>query len=344
MVGLIWYRIPETLMTGMGRVLFGIVIACGLMAPAAAGEAGQGKQVLVPEHGLQHPVLWREPGRIGERDLFRGQGGKEGLPEPPFTFEEEDRGARIPRFYVHDAAGRKWMIEAGRDARPEVAASRLLWAVGYLVDDDYVVWKANVQGLRGAKRYLRNGSLYDTRFARRVDGQTKIGIWQWKRNAFTGTRELNGLRVMMALLNCWDLKDDNNPVMKDAASGSEQFRLSGLGASFGKTGPRLLRARAQDNAKAYARSGFIARRTETYVDFATPSRSYNPFALFSRRSSQVWIGRRVPRNDVKWIGALLMQLSHKQIEDAFWAAGYQVNEVNLFADVVDARIRALGDL
>ena len=314
-----------------------------LMIPGLAAQTRQTRQ---PEPALRNAVLWHDPGRIAELDLFRGPGGKEGLPAPPFAFEEEDRTVKTPRFSAHDATGRKWAVELGRDARPEVAASRLLWAAGYLTDEDYVIWKANVNGLRlrSGRRYVRNGSIYDARFARKVDGQTKIGIWHWKKNPYTGTRELNGLRVMMALLNCWDLKDENNPVIQDARSGTEQLRVSGLAASFGKTGPRLFRGKAQDNMKSYARSSFIIRRTATYVDFATPSRSYNPFALFSRRSSPVWIGRRVPRNDAKWIGALLGQLSHKQIEDSFWAAGYQVNEVNLFADVVDARIRALSEL
>ncbi|GAC1415373.1 MAG: hypothetical protein NVSMB62_02900 [Acidobacteriaceae bacterium] len=332
-------------MTNVRHVILSFSVCLGLISPGLSAASGQGKQgPALPE--LHHPILWHDPGQIADLNVFRGPGGQEGLPVPPFTFEQEDRSGKTSRFYAHDGAGRHWTVEAGRDARPEVAASRLLWAAGYLTDDDYVIWKANVAGLqlRSSKRYVRGGSLYDTRFSRRVDGQTKVGTWQWRKNPFTGTRELNGLRVMMALLNCWDLKDDNNPVIKDLSSGSEQFRVSGLGASLGKTGPRLFRGKAQDNASSFARSGFITKRTDTYVDFATPARSFNPLALFSRKSSPTWIGRRVPRKDAKWVGAILGQLSHKQIEDAFWAAGYPANEVNLFANVVDARIRALGDL
>ncbi|MDP9037805.1 MAG: hypothetical protein M3O02_00860 [Acidobacteriota bacterium] len=340
-------------MTANRRVVCGLLAGCALAgampgATAARGAAAEQRTrpAVVQPGAVRHPVLWRDPGRVAELDLFHGPGGKEGLPAPPFTFEAEDRSGSIPRFDAKDGTGRRWSVEVGRDARPEVAASRLLWAAGYLADDDYVIWKASVDGLRlrSGKKYLRRGYLYDARFARRVDGQTRLGVWQWKKNAFTGTRELNGLRVMLALLNCWDLKDENNPVVEDAASGSELFRVSGLGASFGKNGPRLFRAKAQDDVRTYARSGFITKRTETSVDFATPSRSYNPLALFSRRGGAIWIGRQVPRRDVKWIGGVLGQLSHKQIEDAFWAAGYSASEVNLFAGVVDARIRALGDL
>ncbi len=105
----------------------------------------------------------------------------------------------------------------------------------------------------------------------------------------------------------------------------------------------MLRGRAKDDPKAYARSNFITKRTDSYVDFATPSRSFNPLALFSRGGT-VWVGRGVPRKDAKWIGSILSQLSHVQIEDAFWAAGYTTEEVNAFANVVDARIHALADL
>lgn len=334
------------------RVVLWIVVGCSLMAEPvvateARGAAGEHRaRNAAKEVALRHPVLWRDPGSIAELDLFHGPGGKDGMPVPPFTFEQEDRGGGSPRFDAHDGTGRRWSVGVGRDARPEVAASRLLWAAGYLADDDYVLFKATVSGLRlrNGKRYLRRGFISDARFARKVDGQKKLGVWRWRNNAFTGTRELNGLRVMMALLNCWDLKDENNPIVEDPGSSSELFRVSGLGASLGKAGPRLFRGKAQDNAKSFARSSFITKRTETYVDFATPSRSYNPLALFSRRSGSVWVGRQIPRKDAKWIGTLLGQLTHKQIEDAFWAAGYSVNDVNLFANVVDGRIRALVDL
>ena len=314
---------------------------------------------------LHHPVLWHDPGAVGELDLLHGPGGREQMPDPPFVFEQEEPTRSSAKIDVHDGTGRRWSLELGHDARAEVAASRLLWAAGYLTDDDYVLWKASVRDLRmrNEKRYLhrdrprRRGVkgpyemagapesyFQDVRFARMYDGQRNLGYWSWRKNEFSGTREMNGLRVMMALLNCWDLKDENNEVMADPRSGSELFRVSGVGASFGGAGPRFFRGRSHDSVKAYERSKFITHKTVSSVDFATPSHSYNPFSLFHRRSGTTWIGRNIPRSDAKWIGTILGQLSHKQIEEAFWAAGYSASEVNVFADVVDARIRALSDL
>ena len=53
---------------------------------------------------------------------------------------------------------------------------------------------------------------------------------------FTGTRELNGLRVMMALINNWDLKDENNAIYREKPVRDQIYEVSDLGASFGTTG------------------------------------------------------------------------------------------------------------
>ena len=52
--------------------------------------------------------------------------------------------------------------------------------------------------------------MHNARLKRYLEGEEKNGTWKWKDNPFTGTREFNGLRVMMALINNWDLKDVNN--------------------------------------------------------------------------------------------------------------------------------------
>jgi len=39
--------------------------------------------------------------------------------------------------------------------------------------------------------------------------------WSWTGNPFVGTREFQGLKVMMALINNWDLKDINNKILAE---------------------------------------------------------------------------------------------------------------------------------
>src|SRR5579871_2997273 len=103
---------------------------------------------------LRKAVLWHDPGQISALDLLDGQGGKEGMPVAPFKFEAEDKHGTNPKFDARDAKGTKWRVKLGDEAQPEVTASRLLWAVGYFVNDDYLIESVHVDGLhltRGEK-------------------------------------------------------------------------------------------------------------------------------------------------------------------------------------------------
>ena len=80
-----------------------------------------------------------------------------------------------------------------------------------------------------------DGTVKDVRLKRQDKTEKKIDNWPWKQNPFTGTKEFNGLRVMMAFLNNWDLKTANNKVYEEDKS-ERRFVVSDLGASFGKTG------------------------------------------------------------------------------------------------------------
>jgi hypothetical protein len=56
------------------------------------------------------------------------------------------------------------------------------------------------------------------------------------------------------------------------------------------------------------------------------------------------IGRNIPREDARWIGGILGQLSASQIGDAFRAAGYSDAQVEGFTKVVEKRIADLNAL
>jgi hypothetical protein len=56
------------------------------------------------------------------------------------------------------------------------------------------------------------------------------------------------------------------------------------------------------------------------------------------------IGNDVPREDAKWIGSLLAQLSSKQIQDAFESGGYPTNDAAAYTRAVQARIAELNKL
>lgn len=299
---------------------------------------------------LHNPVLWHDPGAIAGLDLYYGQGGKNGQPVAPFKFESEDLHGTNPKFDVRDAQGTKWRVKLGDEARPEVVASRLLWAVGYFVNDDYILESAKVDNLhltRGASM-VSEDEIVDARFERKRKGEKKIGIWSWRDNPFTGTKEFNGLRVMMAVMNNWDLKDVNNAVLEDKNADKDIFLTSDAGATFGTNGLSWSKSRSKGDVDTFEKSKFIIRKTDAEVDFATPAAPDVLFRpkrkLYHRRRDLEWIGRNIPISDARWIGSMLKLLSHQQLVDAFRAGHFQPYEIDVYVHVVEKRIKELADL
>src|SRR5262249_4559658 len=141
-------------------------------------------------------VLWREPSDIARRNLFFGPGGRKHQPHGPFTFLREDLEGSNPKVDVRDIDGVKWRVKLGTEARPEIVATRLVWAVGYFADEDYYIPLITVDGLparlhRGEKYLDLDRSFHNARLKR--EDHKKIGTWRWRDSDFLGTRELNGL-------------------------------------------------------------------------------------------------------------------------------------------------------
>jgi hypothetical protein len=320
--------------------------------PKASTTARKGKEEIAASGPA---VLWRYPTDISSRNLFWGPGGEKDQPHGPYTFVKEDLDGTNPKFIVTDADGVKWKVKLGEEARPETAASRLVWAVGYFANEDYFLPDLQVAQLprlhRGQSQVGPGGSFHNVRLKRYLKGEKKIGSWEWRADPFSSTTELNGLRVAMALINNWDLKDENNSVYeyKHGEDGPEQvYMVSDLGASFGTPGRSWTRAMSKGNLHAYSHSKFIAKATSEYVDFQFPTRPafiylVTPREYFSRVHLR-WIGKHIPRDDAKWVGQLLAQLSPAQVSDAFRAAGYSPADVAAFTAIVEARIAELTRL
>jgi hypothetical protein len=308
--------------------------------------------------GTVRTMLWREPKNIRALNLFYGPGGAEDAPHSTFTFLKEDLKGSNPKFDVEDENGVRWKVKLGSEAGPETVASRLVWAVGYFANEDYFVPVLHVREMpshlhRGPPLVNPDGTAYVTRLKRELKGEKKIGVWHWRNDPFAGTREWNGLRVLMALLNNWDLKDENNAIYekksdKDTDELQRIYMVTDLGASFGDVKLTRHRQLTKGSLELYQQSKFINRIGAEYVDFETPHRPtavvlVNPHEYFSRVRLD-WIGKHVPRADVRWIGDLLAQLSPNQIRDAFRAAGYSQQIVDGFANVVESRIAELKKL
>jgi hypothetical protein len=341
------------------KLFFLITMAAALSVPVsgAVKKRHHATEAKVESTESLPAVLWRNPTDIESRDLFYGPGGK--VHQPPngtFTFIKEDLDGSNPKFVVRDQNGMKWKVKLGEEARPETVASRLVWAAGYFANEDYFVEDLRVQQMparlhRGQKLVAPDGSVHNVRLKRQSKDEEKAGHWKWRRDPFTGTRELNGLKVMMALINNWDLKDENNAIYEEDSdsTGSERiYMVSDLGSSFGTPGPSWPHAKAKGNLESYAKSKFITKVMYEYVDFQEPARPSYHFLLnlpeYFRRRELRWIGRGIPRSDARRMGQLLARLSPNQIQDAFRAAGYSPQDVAGFTAVVTERISALKAL
>jgi len=294
-------------------------------------------------------VLWRDLGDVAALNLLDGPGGKTRAPGTDFKFIKESKTGTAPKFEVEDENGAKWKVKLGPEAKPETAATRLVWAAGYFTDEDYYRPQIRVQGMkplsRGKQYISDDGVVREARLERIGDGK-KSQDWSWYAPRVAGTREFNGLRVLMALINNWDLKADNNSVY-DQGDAGQRYVVSDLGASFGRTGGSF--SRSKGVMKDYVETKFIEKVTPDYVDFVMHSR---PFVLpyivnpkyYSRRTKMESVTRHIPIADARWLGDLLGRFSTDQIGDCFRAAGFSPVEVEGYTRVVMQRIDALKKL
>jgi hypothetical protein len=292
-------------------------------------------------------VLWHDPrGRV---NLFYGSGSEAKAPRGPFRFFKEDTSGSSPKFIVRDREGNRWKVKLGPESQAEVAASRLVWAAGYYTHEDYLIPELHLETIPNhLKRHklieedgvMRNASM------KRESGEKKLGDWKWADNPFRDSREWNGLRVMMALLNNWDVKDVNNGIYKH--DGERIYMVSDLGASFGAPGRSFPADKSKNNLDEYRQSEFICGEPTDVVNFCAPSRASIAHLVdpleFRRRLGLRWVGRDIPRADAKWIGGILGRLSPNQIRDAFRAGGYSPADIEGFATVIERRIAELNAL
>ena len=293
--------------------------------------------------------LWNDRGDIASLNLFYGPGGGEHEPSGTFTFVEEDTKGTSPKFVVMDEQGVRWKVKLGDETKPETAASRLVWAAGYFTDEDYYLPELRVANLpklaRGSKFVSADGVIQGARLERKLKGEKKDGNWSWFKNPFVGTKELDGLRVMMALINNWDLKEVNNAIYNVKGEGL-RYVVSDLGATFGQTGNAITRSKG--NIGEFSGSKFIQKVAADHVDFFFSSRPLLLSAVdvpyYAKRTHMQDIAKHIPVAHARWLGQLLAQLTDEQLHDCFRAAGYAPVEVEVIVTMVKQRINDLNNL
>ncbi|HEX3102377.1 MAG TPA: hypothetical protein VHQ01_11320, partial [Pyrinomonadaceae bacterium] len=196
-------------------------------------------------------VMW-ESVDVKKQDLFLGPGGTAMQPDlSRVTLISEEKGGHSRKYKVKDGRGMTWVAKIGDEAQSETAAVRLLAALGYKTEINYLVPKLLITG---------KGVFYNVRLEARPSDVERKGEWKWGNNPFDETREYQGLKIMMAFFNNWDMKAANNVILK---KGSErEYVISDLGVSFGKTGSNPLPlfwriGRSRNVPEDYSKSKFV---------------------------------------------------------------------------------------
>ncbi len=267
-------------------------------------------------------ILW-EPVNIRSMDLYAGPGSQQMQPDlSRIKFIKEEKSGHNKKFRISDGSGRIWIAKLGREAQPETAAVRLLYGLGYKTEINYLVPSITIPG---------KGTFKNVRLEARPNDVKRVGEWKWRSNPFVGTKELQGLKIMMAFMTNWDLLDLQNKVLH--TNGENHYVISDLGATFGKLGnnnlPIFFRlGRKTGSPKHYVKTRFIKEVEDGEVKIA-----------FKGKNRSLMKGITVA--EARWLSNLLNRLSDQQIRDIFRAANYGPSDVDLFSRAVKNKIAEL---
>ncbi|MCA1608045.1 MAG: hypothetical protein LC730_01100, partial [Acidobacteria bacterium] len=280
-----------------------LVLSLVMVAIAAAGVSAQeksGKKGKMAGPAVTMNAVLFEPVDIPSRDLFLGPGGMEWMPDvSKITFIKEEKQGHNKKYRIKDAKGRVWVAKLGREAQPETVAVRLLYGLGYKTEINYLVPTITIPG---------KGTHQNVRLEARPENVKRLAEWKWKENPFTGTNELQGLKIMMVFLTNWDLLDLQNKVLQVNNNGriEHHYVISDLGATLGKVGnnnlPFFFRiGRKTNNPETWEQAGFVSGIKEGKIDF-------------DFRGKGRGLMEDITIAQGAWLAEKLSQLSDKQID------------------------------
>jgi hypothetical protein len=254
----------------------------------------------------QMAQLWVQPER--GRELFFGVGGKRLAPDQAakYTVIEIKRSGFSRGYTVTGPGDREWSAKFPPEAGTEIVASRLHWGIGYHQPPIYLLreWTA-------VKATSPNPQL-PARFREKkpdLNGLDAGDAWSYYQNPFVGTRQMNGLLVLQAMLGNSDLKDAQNVIytLKREMEGANRWYVSrDLGHTFGRTG--VIDAPRGD-IEVFEKTPFIRGVEDGKVRFDYRGRHKSLFD-------------NLRPADVRWLCERLAKLTDDQWQDAFRAGGF----------------------
>jgi hypothetical protein len=289
--------------------------SCGTWLLALACVAGvtacRGRAITSTAPGKPTPEqlaqLWIQP--EPDRNLFYGVGGRRLAPDADGKYKviEIKRGGFSRGYTVIGPEDREWSVKFPPEAGTEVVASRLFWGIGYHQPPIYLLtgWTA--------ERATSPNPQLPARFRQKdpdLHGLDAGDAWSYYQNPFVGTRQMQALLVLQAMLGNSDLKDEQNVIYtleRDYEGASRWYVARDLGHTFGRTG--VIDAPRGD-IDVFEATPFIRGIEDGRV------------RLDYRGRHRVLFDDIRPA-DVHWICQQLNRLTDRQWTDAFRAGGIE---------------------
>lgn len=278
--------------------------------------------------------FWVRPADLETRDLFYGPWGRDLAPSPNAEYKvvEIKHTGVNPGLVVADPDGREWSVKqtypGGFDAEGpvEVVVSRILSAVGYHQPPVFYLPAFTVRDAFGTRTEIGG------RFRLKEPSLKEVSDWQWESNPFVGSREYQGLLVMLMMFNSTDMKNTNNSLYERTRGGRVErwYVVRDIGAALGDTNAWAPR---KGEPEAFAATPFILGTANGHVNFAYGGWYKN------------LVRDRITPEDVAWACNLLARLTDKQWHDAFRAGGYTPAQVDRFVAAMRTKVaegRAVG--
>lgn len=363
-------------LSGIGGLLgaAAVLIACGASDPEPNAEAASKSPDAIRrmrEDALASARVWAAPAipvsQANLRDNPPGEGGFASDAEVACRFTLEQVSGTTPKFYCEmpDKSVLKIKYGTGNPELPgEVAATRLLNALGFGADRMYVVKRVRCAGcptypfytlrclqevgmksacLPGGLNYDSTVSFDSAVIERRLAGRkieappTHVG-WAWyelekvdQSRGGASRAELDAFRLMAMLLAHWDNKSENQRLLcppdadrPDGSCARPLAILQDVGATFG---PNKLDLHNWRNTPIWA----------------------DPRTCMVSMKSLPWNGATFPDRKISEEGRLLLlglleQLSDQQLRDLFEGSGITtLDQLSGEGRNADNWVRAFGD-
>jgi hypothetical protein len=292
--------------------------------------------------------IWHQVDALAANDLRYGPGGKAYVPAPPFQFVEELLTGSHPSVSVRDVKGRLWRVKWGAEAKPEAFCVRFAAACGYFAEVTHYVPRGTIEGAteltRARASVDEQGHFEDARFEledRSVRMLFEEYSWAWHDNPFAGTRQLDGLKIVVMLLSNWDSKDrrdvsrgSNTAIFEYSVSRfatEARYLITDWGGAMGKWGTTVVsRDRWDVEAFEAQTDGFVSAVHDDAVDFA-----------YQGQRSE--IARSIPVSHVRWFYRQARRISESALREGLLVSGATEDESVRFARALRARIDALHE-